>query len=414
MKVMPGVVEHVRGSGGKPESTLIGFGGKVPAVDAAFVNGAMAHGLDFDDCLPEGHHPSSPLVPALFAAAQRKGGVTGEDYITALALGQDIFTRLRKSVVWKQDWFPTPVIGAFASAAACTKLLGLGESQVVDAFGIASCQSAGTMQLAYGTGGDLRGMYAGFAAKAGLFSALLAQAGVAGTTTPFEGEAGFLDVYFDGEWDRGTMLDGLGENFQGSTINYKLWPCTANTHLFIDIALRLMGSRGRTEEIQRLEVFGGDFAQRLCEPTEVRRRPPTVSDAQFSIPYTVALGLVRGTIGVGDFSEERRRDPDIAAMADKIEFVGDPKYNWDGVELPGGAVRITLSSGETLFGEARHDETPGATSRPLAWSDLVGKFEDCASYAALPLSRETQQKVVSAVEDLEKLPDVSVVVEFMG
>jgi len=175
-----------------------------------------------------------------------------------------------------------------------------------------------------------------------------------------------------------------------------------------------MGSPGRTEEIQRLEVFGGDFAQRLTEPADLRRRPPTANDAKFSIPYTVALGLVRGTIGVGDFSEERRWDPEIMAMADKIEFVGDPKYNWDGVELPGGAVRITLKNGETLFGEARHDETPGATSRPLAWSDLVGKFEDCASYAAQPLSRQTQQEIVRAVEVLDQLPDVSAVVEFMG
>lgn len=413
MESMPGVVALIRASGGTPEATLLGFGGKVPAVNAAFINGAMAHGLDFDDHLPEGHHPSSSVVPALFAAAQHKGGVTGEEFITALALGQDIFTRLRKSVAWKQDWFMTPVIGTFASAAACAKLIGLNEKQTLDVFGIASCQAAGTMQLAYGTGGNLRGMYAGFAAKAGLFSALLAQAGVTGTTAPFEGQAGFLEVYFDGEWDRRTMLDGLGEDFQGSTIIYKLWPSCGLTHAYIDTALRLVGSTGRTDEIQKVEVFGGDAAKRLCEPLDFRRRPATAVDAKFSIPYTVALALVRGTIGIGDFSEERRQDPEIAAMAAKVEFVDDPKYNW-GKQLPSGAVRITFSNDESRFSEAHHDQTPGSASRPLSWADLIAKFEDCASYAAHPLSPESRHEVAQAVEKLDQLRDVSTIVELMG
>ncbi|OPX05375.1 MmgE/PrpD family protein [Mycobacterium sp. AT1] len=411
MKAMPGVVELMRHSGGAQESTLMGFGGSAPAVDAAFVNGAMAHGLDFDDCLPEGHHPSSPLIPALFALAQRQGGVSGEEFITALALGQDIFARLRKSVAWKQDWFLTPVIGCFASAAACAKLLGSTDKQVLDALSIATCQAAGTMQLAYGIGGDLRGMYAGFAAKAGLFSALLAHAGVEGTTAPFEGEAGFLQVYFGNQWDRATALDGLGTTFHGSTVNYKLWPCAANNHLFIDTALRLMGSAGRTDDITKLEVIGGDFAQRLVEPIALRRRPPTVNDAKFSIPFTVALGLVRGTIGVGDFSEERRTDPTITAMADKIEFVEDAKYDWSGAELPAGAVRITLTSGEVLYEETPHDQTPGATNRPLSWTDLIAKFDDCADYAVQPVSRDTRQIIVNAIEKLEQLHDVSEIVD---
>ncbi|TQC35975.1 MULTISPECIES: MmgE/PrpD family protein [unclassified Rhodococcus (in: high G+C Gram-positive bacteria)] len=414
MKAMPGVVGLVRDSGGKPESTLIGYGGKVPAVDAAFVNGAMAHGLDFDDSLPEGQHATSPLIPALFAAAQRKGGVSGQEFITALALGQDLFVRLRKSLTWKQDWLLGPVLGTFAAAAACAKLLGLQQNQIVDAFGIATCQSAGTMQMAYGTGGDLRGMYAGFAAKAGLFSALLAEAGVEGTTEPFEGEAGFFEVYFDRQWDRATMLEGLGTHFEGSTIIYKLWPSCANTHGYIDTALRLMGSPGRTEEIDKVEVFGGDFAKRLTEPVALRRRPPTANDAKFSLPYTVALGLVRGTVGVGDFSEERRRDPQVTAMADKIEFVDDPQYNWAGSALPSGAVRITLRNGETLFAEAPHDQAPGGAKRPLSWSDLVTKFDDCASHAVKEISPQSRGQVIEAIENLDQLPDVSVVVEFTG
>lgn len=405
MDVMPGIVDLAKDWGGKEESTLIGFGGKVPAPTAAFVNGAMGHGLDFDDHLPEGHHPSVAVVPALLAVAERIGSVSGKDFLTALALGQDIFARLRKNVDWKQDWFMTPVIGAFAATAACAKILGLGNRQVVDAFGAASCQAATTLQIAYGTGSDLRGMYGGFAAKAGVLSALLAEKGVKGTDAPFEGKAGFLEVYF-GNWDRAAMVAGLGQDYQGATTLYKLWPSCGVTHAYIDTALRLMGGPGRTEEIRTLEIFGGDFAKRLSEPVDFRRRPPTAPDAKFSLPYTVALALVKGTVGVGDFSAERRVDPVIGAMADKVEFVEDAKYDWS-EELPAGAVRITLHNGEARHAEAQHDQTPGAARSPLGWKQLTAKFEDCAAHAVRPLTGAACRDLIHDIERLDELPDVT-------
>ena len=93
-----GVVELVRETGGTPESTVLGFGGRAPALMAAYANGAMAHCLDFDDHAPEGHHPSSSIVPASFALAERAGGISGREMIAAVAAGQDMFLRLRRNV----------------------------------------------------------------------------------------------------------------------------------------------------------------------------------------------------------------------------------------------------------------------------------------------------------------------------
>jgi 2-methylcitrate dehydratase PrpD len=412
MDVMPGIVELAREWGGTQESTVFGFGGRLPAISAAFVNGSMGHGLDYDDHLPEGHHPSVTVLPALLAAAERRGGVTGTEFVTALAVGQDLFARLRKNVTWKQDWFMTPVLGTLASAAACGKLLDLSAEQIADAIGIACTQAASTMQTAYGTGGDLRGMYGGFAAKAGVLSAMLAGKGVKATSTPLEGRAAFLPVYFQ-EWDREAMVAGLGDDFQGATILYKLWPSCGLTHAYIDTALRLMGGPGRTAEIARIEVFGGDFARQLSEPREFRRRPPTSNDAKFSIPYTVALALRQGTVGVGDFSAERRNDPANYGVAAKVHFVDDPKYNW-GKELPAGAVRITLNDGQSLYGEASHDETPGAAQNPLGWPQLVNKFHDCAAHAVRPPAPDTVARIVESIEQLEKLDDVAALPALLG
>ncbi len=410
---MPGIVELFRGFGGRPESTLLGFGGALPAPSAAFVNGAMAHGLDFDDHLPEGHHPSSSLVPALLALAERIGTVTGPEFLTAVALGQDIFARVRKNVVWNQDWFMTPVVGTFATAAACAKLLGLSERDVVSTLGIASMQAAGTMQVAYGTGGDLRGTYAGFAAQAGLQAALLAKAGLTGTTTPLEGKAGFFEVYFDDRYDRDAMIADLGERFEGATILYKLWPSCGVSHGYIDATLRLLGTPHRATEIERIEVIGGDFARRLSEPIEERRRPLSAVDAKFSIPYTVALAAATGAVGISDFDEQRRADPAIVAVADKVVFVEDERFAWN-AELPPSAVRITLAGGRVLEGQTAHSATPGSTDRPLDWDELDAKFRDCASHAIRPLSSAVIDGVVGRVHALERLDDVAVIARMLG
>jgi len=400
----PVVADLAREWGGRPESTVLGFGDRLPAPSAAFVNGSMGHGLDFDDHLPEGHHPSVTVLPALLALAERRGGVSGRELLTALAVGQDLFARLRKNVAWKQDWFMTPVVGTIASAAACARLLGLDAEQCGHAIGIASAQSAMTMQTAYGTGGELRAMYGGFAAKAAVVSAQLAERGIRATAESLEGKAAFLPVYF-GEWDRDAMVAGLGSDFQGETILYKKWPSCGVTHPYIDTALRLLGP-GRTDEIERIEVFGGEFARQLSEPAELRRRPPTSNDAKFSLPYTVAMALLTGDISVGDFSAEQRLDPAVYEVARKVHFVDDPDLEW-GETLPAGAVRITLRSGATLHAEASHDETPGASRNPLGWEQLTAKFADCLAHAARPPSESTRDEATAFVADLENRVDVA-------
>jgi 2-methylcitrate dehydratase PrpD len=406
--VAPAVAKLFIDWGGKPESTVLAFGDKISAPMAAFVNGSMAHGLDFDDHLPEGHHPSAPLVPALLAIAEAEGGVSGKDFITALAVGQDIFARLRKYVVWHQDWFMTPVVGTFSTAIACAKLLGLSAREILSAIGVASMQSAGTMQVAYGTGGNLRGTYDAYPAKAGVLSAYLARAGVSGTLTPLEGTAGYFEVYFNKDYDRDAMLAGLGKDFQGETLLYKLWPSCGASHGFIDVTMRLLGKPGRNDEIEKIEVVGGDFAKRLSEPIAERRAPASELDAKFSIPYTVALAAAQGSVGVGDFTDEKRADPDITAIAEKITFTEDPRFDWT-EELPASAVRITLKNGEVLEGETPHAETPGSTSNPLGWDDIITKFIDCASYAISTRPRERLEAIAARIRELENMDDVATI-----
>ncbi|KWF24847.1 MmgE/PrpD family protein [Burkholderia pseudomultivorans] len=398
-----GVNELVREAGGTPESTLLGFGGRAPALWAAFHNGAMAHCLDFDDHAPEGHHPSSSIVPAVLALAERAGGVSGREMLAAVAAGQDMFLRIRRNVANRQDWHLTTVIGVFSAAAAAARVIGLNSEQTVNALGIAGMQSCGTMELAYGVGSDLRGMYAGFSTKGAVLGALMAQKGISGVKSMFEGKAGLFNVYFAGQYDRAKMLDGLGRDYDGGSILYKPWPSCGASHGFIHATLELMKEYRLTiDDIDTIRVNVGDFQKQLCEPIENRRSPATSADAKFSIPFCIAVAAVKGQVKVADFFGEALRDPGVIAAAQKVVPVVDNSFNWRTM-LPKGRLDIVTRDGRTLSRVG--DQVPGDVECPMTWDYLDDKFRDSALLAAVPPSEERIRKVQEMVRHLDELED---------
>ena len=119
------VAEYVKELGGKPESTVLGFGGKAPAGWAAFVNGSLGHMLDYDD-LGESGHPSIVTIPVAFAVAEKIGGVSGKELITAIAAGMDVMTRLTRAInvpdwTMTEGWFATQLFGFIAGAVTADR-----------------------------------------------------------------------------------------------------------------------------------------------------------------------------------------------------------------------------------------------------------------------------------------------------
>jgi 2-methylcitrate dehydratase PrpD len=407
-----GVNALVREAGGAQESTLLGFGGRAPALWAAFHNGAMAHCLDFDDHAPEGHHPSSSIVPAAFALAERAGGISGRDLITAVAAGQDLFLRIRRNVANRQDWHLTTVIGVYSAAASAARVLNLSREQIVNVFGIAGMQCCGTMELAYGVGSDLRGMYAGFTTKGAVLAALMAQKGVSGVKSMFEGKAGIFNVYFRGEYDREKMLQDIGDKYDGGSILYKPWPSCGASHGFIHAAISLMKEHHLAiDDIEQIRVNVGDFQKQLCEPIENRRRPATPADAKFSIPFCVAVAATKGQVKVSDFFGDSLNDPQVLAAALKVVPVVDDSFDWK-TTLPKGRLDIVTRDGRTLSRVG--DNVPGDVECPMSWEYLYDKFRDSAALAAAAPSAEGIRKAQEMVRHLEALDDATEVLRVLA
>jgi 2-methylcitrate dehydratase PrpD len=407
------VMDLVRVHGGNPHCSVLGFGDRVPPVMAAFANGAMAHCLDYDDVAPDGNHASSTLIPAVLAAAEYRGGVSGERLITAVAVGQDIFLRIRRSLATQRmDWLVTTVLGVFSATAGVSHVLGLNAEQTANALGIASLGSCGTLEMRFGTGSDLGEFYAGFVAKSAVLAGMLAERGVTGTQQVFEGQAGVMKAYFDGQYDREKVLNGLGTEFKGVDMQYKPWPICGIANTYVHATLKLIRAHGlRPEDIIEIRPFVGDFAQRMCSPLEERRRPIFSMDARFSLPFCLAAAATFGDIKVEHFTSDGISDQQILDMARRVRPVTDSRLDWKG-DMPDARVEIDTRSGQMFTADG--SGTPGNRDNPMDWDDLERKFADCAAVAVNPISAGIVADAVRLAKSMEIMEDATDLVRLLS
>ena len=147
------LVKTAKEFGGKPQATVIGYGLKTSILNAALINGATAHALDFDDThIPSIIHPSAPVIPAVLAIAEWKG-LSGKAALEAFILGFEVETRIGLGMGKKhydRGWHNTSTCGRFGAVAAAGKLLGLSVEQMKMALGMAGTQASG-LRLVFGT-----------------------------------------------------------------------------------------------------------------------------------------------------------------------------------------------------------------------------------------------------------------------
>ncbi len=409
------LVDVVKEWGGKRQSTIIAYGIKCPAPNAAQVNGTMIHALDYDD----GHqtalvHVGCITVSTAFAVAERRGKVSGKEMITAIALGGDFMARLGLASkpgasALSGGWHPTTLFGHLGAAAIAGRLMGLSPEGMTNALGLAYHQSGGAGS-GVADGAMAKRMGPGFAAKAGITAALMAERGITGERDPLEGKTGLYLTYMGGDYDPEILTKDLGKRFEGVEIGDKPYPCCGLTHACIDAALALKSKHGiEVEQIKEITAYGGQSVYDLSQPPEVKRQPRTIIDAQFSVPWVVATALVRGKVTVNDFTDEAIKRPEILKVAQKVSGKLVPEMNRHGVG-PGGVI-IKMKDGAEYREEVEY--CLGSVERPMAFQDIVKKFRECAAGSLKPLSREKVEKVIEMVGRLEKLDDAAEIIRLL-
>ncbi len=413
------IVRAVAGeSGGNPQASVIGDTRLLPASGAALVNGTLAHALDFDDThLPSVLHPSSSIVPAALAVAESVGA-TGIDLLTAVAVGDEICVRLgmasydpaiRNSIFFENGLHATSIVGTLGAAAAAATLLGLSDERIAHAIAIAASMGAGLIE-ANRTGGSVKRIHCGWAAHAGITAAAMARHGLTGPPTVLEGRFGFFRAYSEGRFDRGAILDGLGERWELPRIFYKPYPTNHFTHAGIDAALALRARGVDPAEIESIELgVPAPVLRTIAEPPEQKARPLTPYHAKFSGPFTVATALVGGGgLGVSsaDFTEETLRDPERLRLAALVRCVADEEAGEVFPHQFPAVLTVRLSDGSVASERIRHNR--GGPERPLSPEELTAKFRLNAE-GAIPADR--LQSLEQTIWALDRTPTIATMME---
>ncbi len=382
--------------GGGEASILMGDE-KRAASDAAFINGAAAHALDYDDVAMRGH-TSTVLMPAIFAEAEVLGS-TGAQIIAAYMAGYEIWADLAyrdAGQIQHKGWHPTGVLGAISTSAACAALRGLNAQQATNAIAIGASQASGLLAN-FGT--MTKPFHAGRAAASGVMSARLAAAGMTASADAIEHNQGFLKAISpENDVDRTTPADHLGKDWRMRRygISVKKYPVCYCGHRATDGILQIM----RDHDVDPAQIASIDtYTSDLHAMTLRNALPQTGLEAKFSMQFDMASGVLAGKVGLTELTDDFVRQPSVQELMKKVTVSASTEYD---PKLPGyrptDQVIVVLKDGTRIEGTPVARAT-GHADVPLNAAELWAKFADCATYAGW--SQDKAKAHYDALMDLE-------------
>ncbi len=406
--------------GGKEEATVIGFGKKMPMVNATLVNSLAIRALDYNDIYwkEDPSHPSD-IIPAALSVGEALGS-SMEEIIVAIVLAYEFEQRLCEFAVpgiRERKWHHA-TLTQFVSPIVAGKLLGLSEDEMVNAIGIngshnhtIGCPTAGKLTMMKNTVDPM-------AVQSGVFAALMAQKGFSGTEAVFEGKEGFMDTFFgwnvkenkpepikmhgrealaDWTWDVEKLIGGLGESYKIMECGMKAFPTEALTHTHITAALKVVTKNNIDyDKIKEIKITTiARAVDILFDPHKYR--PESRETADHSLPYCIAAAVVDKKITTATFSDEKLKDPRIWEVIDKIKGEASEEFEKMFPEKQPSKVQITTNDGNVY---SEYLEYPkGDPREPMTEKDLDDKF---AGLAQGLLSDERQKEIKEMVFNAEK------------
>ena len=355
--------------GGPAEATVIG-GGRLASPNAALANGVLMHSLDFDDTHAEALvHVTTAVLPAALAVAEERDA-GGEEFLLALVAGMEVAIRLGMAVrhgFHSHGFHASSVCGAFASALAAARLMGLDAGTTENALGIAGSFASGSLEfLADGT--STKQIHPGWAAHGGILAARLAAAGATGPATILEGENGLFRSYTGQSVDAPRITGTLGSTWETGRITIKPYPACQLSHASLD-ALRETGvSADEVESVSFL--VPADSVPIVCEPAAAKLVPRSPYEAKFSLQWCAATLLVDGRLGIDSFEPGRLARPEVLDLATRITYGADD--SGVAAAAAGGRAHLRLRDGSTRTAEVKFSR--GGPENPLTLEQVMEKF----------------------------------------
>ncbi len=393
------LISTAGGWGSDASATIWGSRERLPAPHAAMVNAYQAHNSEFD-AIHEAAviHPLASILASVLAVAERDGGISGCDLLTAAVLAVDVSCSIGMGSTETLKFFRPATAGSFGAVAALARVGKFNIERSIDAFGVQLGQIGGTMQV-HEEGSPLLGMQLGFCTRSAVMSYDLAKAGISGARKVLEGDYGYYAL-FEGGSDIDCGFRGLGEVWRICGVSHKPFPSGRATHGVIDGLLTLR---------ERHNIVASDVALvRAQVPPLVHQltgRPMVdnlgVNYARLCIPYVGAVALQRGAVGLADFQPDRLREKRTAELASRITVevrdVSDPNA------LVPQRIEIKTMDGSNFAIEM--EEVIGSPEKPLSRDLHLGKFRQNWQNGAHSLKLERGEQLIDIIDKLEELND---------
>ena len=292
---------------------------RLDAPSFAFVCGTAAHGIELDDGYREGSvHPGVSVVPACLATACEKAA-SGRDLVEAMIVGYETITALAGAAhpaIRDRGFHPTSGVGPFGASLASGRLLGLDETALQNAMGIAASSSGGLFAFLDG-GGDVKRLHAGQASRGGLLAARFAEAGISGPHNVLEIASGFSQAFAYGS-DRTRLHFQLPPDgpFRTARCYIKPYACCRHLQPAIDALLQIMSDHG----LAAADILGVDVEAYSIAASHAETGWQDFASAQLSFPYVLAVAMAKGAVDLAHFAPDMRDDASIAALAKLVSI----------------------------------------------------------------------------------------------
>ena len=392
------LVDEAVEQGGSPQASLIGRGLKVSTQQAALINGAASHALDYDD-VHAAHtgHPSVAIIPALLALAEQRGS-SGAEFIEAFTAGYETICRLGLLLNpdhYARGFHATSTLGSFGAAAACARLLRLDEQQTAYAFGIAGTQASGLKSM-FGT--MCKPLHAGLAARNGLLAASLAARDFDSRTDVIECAQGFAATQ-SGDFNLEDALADPPGGFHMRANLFKYHAACYLTHAAIECAGRIREQDGFSpDSVREVTVRVNPACDTVCNIPE----PKTGLESKFSLRMTTAFALAGiDTAVIANYNEANCSEPRLLALRDKTMVELDANIGRMASEM-----LVSLDNGMG-FAET-HDASVPCGDVAEQGSRLEAKFHSLVDGLA---GERAGGGIVTVVGRLAELEDLGAVIE---
>ena len=395
------VYRYVQSQGGTPESTVVNYGLRTNAANAAFANAAFGHGFEMDDNHAQTSLKGSAVaIPTAMAVGEQRLA-SGKDYITALVTGYEVMIRAVQTIapsLWARGNHPTGHVGALGAAVITGMLHQLDQKTLTHALGVAANHMVGFQEVPSSGRGHIKRIYGSMGAAGGIRAALLAAEGMTGPATTLDMGSGLLRSMDVKEENAGKLTADLGAKWHILDVHHKIYAQDGFIQPMSEAIQKIL--KAHTFDIEDIEeVWVGTNTRAKHEVVGLITDPQTIVDAQFSGNFSVALCLVKGGAGFLEYTEEALRDPRIRELSKRVVLEVDDEIEaeFQKTRPRGAKVTIRLKSGKEL--KERVDNL-----RSMTPDDVDAKFR---TLSTVVLDKERSERLRNEVLNLEAVTNMA-------